>query len=285
MKLSSQPSPASFAVATASAIFLIAGCSQNTGSGLNQSPNSFSSHGDIYYLDGAGGGGVISNWGYGVKEGMKMAGFNGKFVEPHWETGMGVFADQVASDAYKRQKAGDCAAMIRKARAAYPDAPITLMGLSAGTAVAVFTLEALPPGCQVDNVVLLGASIGDDYDLCKALQHVSGRMYVFTSENDAVLNFAVPVAGTADRQAGTIPSAGLNGFTLPAGASPKTCRMYAKITNIAWRTSFENDGDWGGHTDTTHPRFVRDFIAPLVLQTGPQYMHPNRLAPSQRAVS
>ncbi len=246
------------------------GCSQLAATGQD-----YSSHGDVFYLDGAGGGGLLSNWGRGVKSGLEMAGFNGKFVEPHWETGMGVFADQVASDEYKRQKAGEVAAQIRDAKAKYPDAPITLMGLSAGTAVAVFTLEALPANCQVDNVVLLGASIGDDYDLTRALQHVSGRMYVFTSENDAVLNFAVPMAGTADREAGNVPSAGLGGFVLPPMHSPQTRRLYSKITNIAWRAEFERDGDWGGHTDTTEPRFVRDYIAPLVIQEGPHNVHPN----------
>lgn len=249
------------------------GCSQMSPDGPQS--DQVSSHGDIYYLDGAGGDGLISNWGRGVKSGMEMAGFNGTFVEPHWETGMGVFADQVASDAYKRQKASEVAAKISKAKAKYPNAPVTLMGLSAGTAVAVFTLEALPSNCMVDNVVLLGASIASDYDLTNALRHVSGRLFLFTSEKDAVLNFAVPIAGTADRQSGDIPSAGLDGFTLPPGASPFTRRIYSKITNIVWRSSFEKDGDWGGHTDTTQPRFVRDYIAPLVLQEGPQNMHPN----------
>lgn len=236
---------------------------------------SASRHGDVYYLDGAGGDGLLANWGRGVKQGLTEAGFDGKFVEPHWETGFGVIADQVASDQFKRQKAGEVAAKIRKAKAEYPEAPITLMGLSAGTAVAIFTLEALPPDCQVDNVILLGCSVGDDYNLTKALSRVGGRLYVFTSDNDAVLNFAVPLAGTADREAGDIPSAGLNGFSLPAGASPTTRRLYSKVTNVMWRSSFEKDGDWGGHTDTTKPRFVRQFIAPLVLQEGPQNYHPN----------
>ncbi|RIK65916.1 MAG: hypothetical protein DCC65_11590 [Planctomycetota bacterium] len=259
-----------------SALTALCGCSQNFGGPTEAAP---SSHGDVYYLDGAGGGGLLSNWGRGVKSGLSMAGFNGKFVEYRWETGMGVFADQVASDAFKRGKAGEVAAMIRTARSAYPDAPITLMGLSAGTAVAVFTLEALPEGCQVDNVVLLGASIGSDYDLTAALKRVRGRMYVFTSENDAVLNFAVPIAGTADRQSGDVASAGLDGFRLPPGASAETRRLYARVSNVAWRTQFERDGDWGGHTDTTHPRFVKDYIAPLVLQEGPQNVHPNWSAP------
>jgi pimeloyl-ACP methyl ester carboxylesterase len=259
--------PVALALALAA---MSAGCSQ-----MNGGPKDYSSHGDVYYLDGAGGGGLISNWGRGVNSGLQMAGFNGKYVEFPWETGMGVVADQIASDNYKRQKAGELAAIISKARSTYPDAPITLMGLSAGTAVAVFTLEALPPGCQVDNVVLLGASIGADYDLTKALRHVMGRVYVFTSENDAILNFAVPALGTADRQSGTVPAAGLAGFYLPAGASPETRRLYSKVTNVAWRASFEKDGDWGGHTDTTYPAFVRDYIAPLVMQEGPQNMHPN----------
>lgn len=253
----------------------IVGCSQTTGS------KDYSSHGDVYYLDGAGGDGLLSNWGRGVKAGLKMANFNGKFIEFPWETGMGVVVDQVASDNYKRQKAGEVARMIANARSAYPDSPITLMGLSAGTAVAVFTLEALPPGCQVDNVVLLGASIGADYNLTKALQHVSGRMYVFTSDNDAILNFAVPALGTADRQSGEVPAAGLNGFYLPPGASAQTRRLYSKVTNITWRASFERDGDWGGHTDTTYPKFVRQYIAPLILQEGPQNMHPNWQMPRQ----
>lgn len=261
-----------FQVVCLLAMMMIVGCSQNFGGRQDNAP---SSHGDVYYLDGAGGGGVISNWGRGVRSGLASAGFNGDFVEPHWETGMGVFADQVASDAYKRQKAGEVAVMIRDAKAKFPDAPITLMGLSAGTAVAVFALEALPVDCQVDTVVLLGASIGNDYDLTRALQRVSGRLYVFTSENDAVLNFAVPMAGTADREAGDVPSAGLDGFVVPDGASMTTRRLYSRVTNIAWRTEFERDADFGGHTDTTHPQFVRDHIAPLVLQDGPQYMHPN----------
>lgn len=249
--------------------FSIIGCSQTGGA------KNYSAHGDVYYLDGAGGGGLLSNWGRGVKSGLQMANFNGKFIEFPWETGMGVVADQIASDNYKRQKGGEVARMICNARAAYPDAPITLMGLSAGTAVAVFALEAMPAGCQVDNVVLLGASIGADYNLTNALRHVSGRMYVFTSDNDAILNYAVPALGTADRQSGDVPAAGLNGFYMPPGATQETRRLYSKVTNITWRASFEKDGDWGGHTDTTYPKFVRDYIAPLILQEGPQNMHPN----------
>lgn len=257
-----------FAIASVFAV----GWSPDSAVALDDNP---SPHGDVYYLDGAGGGGLITNWGRGVKKGLEQAGFEGEFVEPRWETGLGVVADQVANDEYKREKASEVATMIRDARKKYPDAPITLMGLSAGTAVAVFTLEALPQDCQVDNVILLGASIASDYDMSKALKNVSGRVFVFTSEKDAVLNFAVPMAGTADRESGDVPSAGLDGFVVPNGAPRATRRLYSKITNISWRSEFEKDGDWGGHTDTTQPRFVRQYIAPIVMQEGPHNVHPD----------
>ena len=216
-----------------------------------------SSHGDVYYLDGAGGGGLVRNWGRGVKSGLEQAGFNGEFIESRWETGLGVMADQVASEDYKRQKGAEVATMIRKARDADPQAPITLMGLSAGTAVAIFALEALPANYHVDNVILLGASIASDHDISRALSHVNGRLYLFTSEKDAVLSLAVPVAGTADREAGTVPAAGLRGFS----------RRYAKVAVIPWQSSFAKDGNFGGHTDTTQPRFVKAHIAPLVMRS------------------
>ena len=146
----------------------------------------------------------------------------------------------------------------------HPGAPVTLMGLSAGTAVTVFVLEALPPTCPVENVILLGASISADYDLTRALQRVRNRMYVFTSEKDGVLAFLVPMAGTADRQKG-VPSAGLSGFQMPARPSAETRAQYAKVAHIHWRPEFAKAGDFGGHTDTVKAPFVQQYIAPLIM--------------------
>lgn len=224
-------------------------------------------HGYVYYLDGAGGGRELRNWGGGVKQGLLTAGYPGAGEMFPWNTGLGVIADQNASVEYKRSKASELAARIQEYRKQQPGAPITVIGLSAGTAIAVFTLEALPVDCQVDNVVLLGASISASYDLTQALQRVRNRMYVFTSENDAVLAFLVPMSGTADRQKNAA-SAGLSGFQVPNRASPQTQAQYAKLSNIAWRPEFEQAGDRGGHTDTVKAPFVRQYIAPLIMQVG-----------------
>lgn len=221
--------------------------------------------GCVYYLDGAGGGGLISNWSGGLKRGLLDAGYEGAGEMFSWNTGLGVVADQDSSVEYKRGKASECARRIQQYARQQPGAPVTLIGLSAGTAVTVFVLEALPPDCPVENVVLCGASIGADYDLTRALQRVRNRMYVFTSENDAVLAYLVPVAGTADRQAGQVPSAGLRGFQLPANASADTRAQYGKVVHVRWRPEFAKYGDLGGHTDALKAPFVQHCMAPLIM--------------------
>jgi hypothetical protein len=223
--------------------------------------------GYLYYLDGAGGGRPLSNWSGGIKQGMLEAGYSGAGEMFSWNTGLGVVADQDASVAYKRSKAAELASRIQEYRRQQPAAPVTLMGLSAGTALVVFTLEALPADCQADNVVLLSSSISATYDLTQSLRRVRTRMYVFTSEKDGVLALLVPASGTADRQKGVEP-AGLRGFQVPSPVSAETRTQYAKISYIGWKPEFELAGNFGGHTDVVKAPFVQEFIAPLVMLSG-----------------
>jgi pimeloyl-ACP methyl ester carboxylesterase len=218
----------------------------------------------VYYLDGAGGGG-ITNWEGGVKRGLLDAGYRGQLSMFPWETRFGVVVDQDAATRYKRAKAGELAAEIARFRQAHPAARIHLIGLSAGTAVAVFALEALPPEVKVENVILLGASISNDYDLTAILGHVRSHLYNFTSDRDTVLRFLVPILGTADRT--SAPAAGLEGFVMPNGAGVRTRRLYlTKVVRIAWKAEYERDGDYGGHLAGVNPAFVRDYVAPLIMR-------------------
>jgi len=123
------------------------GCSQQMPDRAERMPRGY-----IYYLDGAGGGGVV-NWAGGVRRGLLGAGYNGAGEVFKWNTGLGVVPDQEASVEYKRSKAAECAQSIQQYAKDHPGAPVTLMGLSAGTAVTVFTLEALPPTCPVENAL------------------------------------------------------------------------------------------------------------------------------------
>ena len=246
-----------------------------TVTGCMSSQPDFSSHGVIFYCDGAGGGG-LTNWGPGVQKGLKDAGFTGTFDEFPWETGLGVLADQTEAVSAKRAQARKLADQIKAYKAQYPGSPVHIMGLSAGTAIVPFAMEELPESVGVDTVVLLSGSLSSGYDLTKALRHVRGDMYVTTSPHDAILSGAVPFTGSADDKKVGDDVVGVHGCHLPPETSAETRRLYSKIVIIAWDPSFRQFGDAGGHTDTTNASFVQHVIAPLIIREGPRHMqvHP-----------
>ncbi len=221
----------------------------------------------IFYLDGAGGGTAVRNWALGLRQGLLDAGYRGSGEMFNWETGAGIGADQAASVQYKRGKGRELARKIIDFKKQHPGAPVHIIALSAGTAVAAYALEALPAGENVDTVIYFGASISASYDMTTALGHITNKLYIFTSEKDAVLSIAIPAAGTADRESGR--PAGLTGFTMPAKATAETRALYRqKIETIPWRSEFWWYGNGGGHTDGVTSRFVKQFVAPLITQRG-----------------
>lgn len=243
--------------AALSAVILTTGCASTA-------PQDRVQRGYVYYLDGAGGGG-ITNWSGGVRQGLRDAGYDGWGEMFSWETGLGVVADQTVSNEYKRDKAGTLAKKMVEYRRQYPNSPMNLIGLSAGTVIAVFALEALPADVMVENVILLSGSLSAPYDLTKALSRVRGKVYVTTSHRDPVLGGLLPLAGTADRGSGTTATIGVEGPRLPRGASADTRRLYAsKVVVIPWKQEFERYGNYGGHTDTVAGPFVQHYVAPLV---------------------
>ncbi|HSI62328.1 MAG TPA: hypothetical protein VLE43_04395, partial [Candidatus Saccharimonadia bacterium] len=147
---------------------------------------------------------------------------------------------------------------------AYPDAPVGILGFSAGTAEAVFALEALPEDVKVEHVVLLGASISRDYDMTEALKRVK-KLYIITSTHDQMLGTMMKFSGTADRKFHD-PGAGIKGFVLPKGASAATRQLYAgKIVTIPYSKDFRKDQDEGHHFDNVKEDFIRDHVAPLFM--------------------
>jgi hypothetical protein len=140
--------------------------------------------GCVFYYDGAGGGTKKANYADGVVKGMLDAGYPGAGDMISWETGKGLVKDQDASVEYKRSKAKEGSTKILAYQKEYPGAPVGLLGFSAGTAEAIFSLEELPVSAPVDQVVLLGTSISRDYDLTEALKRVRNKLYIFTSTHD-----------------------------------------------------------------------------------------------------
>lgn len=217
----------------------------------------------IYFVDGAGAG-PLSALTAAATRGLTATNEPSAVLRFHWQTGLGLVIDHLADVDYKRTRARQLAAEIVAFAAIHPDAPIGLIAHSAGSAVAIFALEELPPNIKLHRIVLLGASISADYDLTSALAHVGDKLYVFVSPADPMLSLAVPLVGTADRSTEPAPSAGLNGFRLPNGASALTRQLYAeRIETIPWRPDFATNGYRGGHFDVLNPDFVSAHIAPL----------------------
>jgi pimeloyl-ACP methyl ester carboxylesterase len=261
-------------------LVLIAGCA-TTGAGRAERET----RGYIYYLDGAGGGG-ITNWAGGVRQGMRDAGYDGAGEMFTWQTGLGVVADQTVNNRYKRDKARRLVDKIVQYQQQHPGAPVTLMGLSAGTAIAVFTLEELPASTQVDSVILLSGSLSATHDLTKALRHVRDKMYITTSQKDLVLGGLMQLSGTADRGAGTTATIGVQGPQMPPGTSAETRSLYtSKLVVIPWKQEFARYGNSGKHTDTVKAPFVARYIAPLVKTRSQQQFAATPVAAARSAAN
>ena len=193
------------------------------------------------------------------------AGYPGAGEMYSWETGGSLLKDQDASVKYKRSKAAGLARRIQAYAANRNPGPISILSFSAGAPEAVYALEALPETVKVDYVVMLGASISEDYDLTEALKRVRKKMYLYTSTEDEMLGFLMKFSGTADRKFHD-PGAGIKGFVLPKGATAETRKAYAdKIVSIAWTKALEQDGDSGHHFDNVKMPFIRDHVAPLLM--------------------
>lgn len=226
----------------------------------------------VFYCDGAGGGGPLTNWGNGVEQGLKADGYEGDFRNFRWHTGLGIIADHTTSVDYKRRKARELITLMRQHWRRYPGGSVHLIGLSAGSAIVIFALEQLPAAYQVDQVILLGSSLSADYDLRPALRRVRGEMHVFSSRRDGVLNLLVPLVGSADRERAGRRVAGRHGFIMPTPANDETEALYSKVVQYDWDEDRAAAGDTGLHTGATNPRFVQEFIAPLINRDGPRHL-------------
>ncbi len=143
-----------------------------------------------------------------------------------------------------------------------PNLKVTLTSHSGGTGIAVWALEDMPGGMQVQTLVLLASALSPDYDLSKALRHVRGKAYVFYSKNDQV------VLGAGTRLFGTIDgvktdAAGLVGFRKPEGVDDKAYeKLVQKPYDDGWM-AFQNIGN---HVGCMSQPFAESVIAPMLIE-------------------
>jgi len=220
--------------------------------------NRWDQFGRTYYIDGAG------NWGYGVAEvqqGLRRAGYKGNIINFRWSPTFNPALDQTIGRPAARLRGADLGKEITEYLKKYPDNQVSIICLSAGTGVGVWACENTKPPAKVHSLVMLGSSLSANYDMRKALKHISAGVYVYHSQSDMILQGPVRTLGTIDGKMG-VDAAGLGGLHPPSGKSDK-------ITNVRWSSKYERYGWTGAHTDATSEPFVRYVLARHVLPAVP----------------
>ena len=215
-------------------------------------------NGITFYCPGAGN---LDAGDLGIRKGLEAAGYRGQVASVLWTVLFNPALDQRLGNA--RLGALGLARSIEDYCDKYPGRPVSVIGLSAGTGVAIWALEDLKEGYAVENVVLLGSSLWHRYDVTKALRRVNGKIYNYYSPDDPILAGPMKIAGTIDGVFGD-DGAGSVGLMVPDGAA-------GRVINIRWQPEFRQYGYYGGHTDATRAPFVQTFISRHIIQSDEQH--------------
>lgn len=152
--------------------------------------------------------------------------------------------------------------IIQDLRREHPDAKIIVSTHSGGAGIAVWALEGLPPDVRVDGLLFLSPALSQKYDLSKALSHVKGKAWVFTSTNDAlILGAGTRMFGTIDRV--REEAAGLRGFVKPEGADDD---QYKKLVQFPYTNDWTVYGNIGDHIGYLAGAFAEKVLSPLLLK-------------------
>jgi pimeloyl-ACP methyl ester carboxylesterase len=208
--------------------------------------------GKTFYLGGASNVDVLAS---GVPAGLRQAGYRGDVEIFVWTASLNPLVDQLLTINAKARSALLAQQIIDYHRR-YPQNDVNVIALSAGTGVAVWAIEKLPEDVRVKHLILLSSSLSHDYDVRRALGRIDGKIYVYHSPHDMVLQ-AVRVVGTIDGKRG-VDSVGQVGLQVPPGAQDR-------IVNTAWSQAYMRYGWAGGHTGCTCETFVRQMLAPLLV--------------------
>lgn len=176
----------------------------------------------------------------------------------------GFLVNLTALERNKRQ-AQKLARRISYYQASFPGRPIHLFAHSGGGGIALLALEAMEPGKEISAAYLLGAAVSPDYDLTDALEHTKLGIWNFYSPSDvSFLTVGTSMFGTMDRR--HTSSAGAIGFRVPESLDPQSLDLYTnKLHQAPHSRKMAKAGSSGSHFGWANQRFVRSWLAPMVL--------------------
>ena len=175
------------------------------------------------HLNGIGGERLIDHTLVGS---LRDGGFNAEFELYDWTTGQ--IGIEALTDVQKH-RARPTSSPTSSSRPTRPTriGPIPAVRAHAGAGIGCWALELLPEDVRVENWFMFAPALSPDYDLSKALKHVHGKAYVFSSTLDAaVLDAGTTLFGTVDGVKGE--AAGLADSVSPREPTPsstgRSCR-------------------------------------------------------------
>jgi pimeloyl-ACP methyl ester carboxylesterase len=162
-----------------------------------------------------------------------------------------------------RREAGKIAERIIAYQGAHPGRPVHIVGHSGGGGQAVFVLEALPPGHEIDSAILMAPAMSPDYDLSRALRRTQAGIWSFYSPYDVgFLAIGTWAFGTMDGR--HTPAAGQKGFVLPLALDRQRRQLYLRLHQVRYDPSMAQYGNSGTHIGWANRRFVAAWLAPLI---------------------
>jgi pimeloyl-ACP methyl ester carboxylesterase len=197
-------------------------------------------------------------------KGLREGGYSGTLEIVDWprnDAGLNALFARKRNEA----EADKLAEKLRKLAQEDPKRRINLIAHSGGSGIAAWALERLPDDVKIDTLVFIAPALSQRYDLSKALRHVRGKLYAFTSENDVI------VLGAGTRMFGTIDgvnedASGMRGFTMPDDADAE---QYKKLVHMRYDAAWMDHGNIGDHIGGMGRTFAAKVIAPLFDQEGP----------------
>lgn len=210
----------------------------------------------IFHLPGIGGHMAIDD---ALLTGLQQGLPTTEFHLYDWTNGDPGMPALVAYDRNQRE-AGIVAEKIHQLIKNAPQSRIIVTSHSGGGGISAWALEKLPADAQVDTWLMVAPALSPQYDLSKALKHVRGKTYVFSSTLDPILGFGTRNFGTMDRV--YTASGGNTGFILPASAD---VQQYQKLVQIPYDAAWMPLGNAGDHIGAMNRAFARTIIAPLLL--------------------
>lgn len=218
--------------------------------------------GVVYILPGIEG---RSPWNRNIALGLDEGGVTSAIEVYDWTVGFpGGEVVNLANLERNRRQARWLANKIVVYRQRYPGRPVHLIGHSGGGGIAVLTLEALPPGRQIDMTILLAPALSPDYDLSVALRRTRVGVCNFYSKRDVgFLKVGTVLFGQIDRRHGF--SAGAVGFEIPESLAPEDRALYPeRLRQVAWDERLKRHGATGTHLGWASRQFAREYLAPLI---------------------